>query len=167
MKKANVQTPGTITFVANVGEEGLGDLRGVKQLFNGDAEGSDRSLRVDRRHRRRITNIGVGSHRYRVTFKGPGGHSFGAFGLANPMGAMGRAIAQDRGIRRCRAAEDDVQRRTGRRRHVGQLDSVRSVDGSRHALVRSGVARGGRRQLPEGGRRRGRRGEPALGQARR
>ena len=34
------------------------------------------------------------SHRYRVTFKGPGGHSFGAFGMANPMGAMGRAIAK-------------------------------------------------------------------------
>ena len=47
MKKANVQTPGTITFVANVGEEGLGDLRGVKELFSDDAEGSDRSLRVD------------------------------------------------------------------------------------------------------------------------
>jgi len=41
-----------------------------------------------------VTNVAVGSHRYRVTFKGPGGHSFGAFGLANPMGAMGRAIAK-------------------------------------------------------------------------
>jgi tripeptide aminopeptidase len=41
-----------------------------------------------------ITNVAVGSHRYRVTFKGPGGHSFGAFGLANPIGAMGRAIAK-------------------------------------------------------------------------
>ena len=41
-----------------------------------------------------ITNIGVGSYRYRVTFKGPGGHSFGAFGMANPIQAMGRAIAK-------------------------------------------------------------------------
>jgi tripeptide aminopeptidase len=41
-----------------------------------------------------VTNVAVGSHRYRVTFKGPGGHSFGAFGMANPMGAMGRAIAK-------------------------------------------------------------------------
>mgnify|MGYP003694599895 CR=1 FL=1 len=41
-----------------------------------------------------VTNVAVGSHRYRVTFKGPGGHSFGAFGLANPIGAMGRAIAK-------------------------------------------------------------------------
>ncbi len=52
LKQANVQTPGSITFVANVGEEGLGDLRGMKQLFNDNAEGADRSLRVDRRHRR-------------------------------------------------------------------------------------------------------------------
>ena len=36
--------------------------------------------------------MGLGSHRYRVTFKGPGGHSWGAFGLANPAHAMGRAI---------------------------------------------------------------------------
>jgi tripeptide aminopeptidase len=42
----------------------------------------------------RITNVGVGSYRYRATFKGPGGHSFGAFGLANPIQAMGRAIAK-------------------------------------------------------------------------
>ena len=38
--------------------------------------------------------VGVGSRRYKVTFSGPGGHSFGAFGLANPIGAMGRAIAK-------------------------------------------------------------------------
>ena len=40
-----------------------------------------------------ITRIGVGSRRYRVTFKGPGGHSFGDFGIANPVHALGRAIA--------------------------------------------------------------------------
>jgi tripeptide aminopeptidase len=41
-----------------------------------------------------ITNAGVGSKRYRVTFKGPGGHSFGAFGLVNPAYAMAGAIAR-------------------------------------------------------------------------
>ena len=41
-----------------------------------------------------VTNVAVGSHRYRVTFKGPGGHSYGAFGLANPIGALGRAVAK-------------------------------------------------------------------------
>ena len=94
MKKANVQTPGTITFVANVGEEGLGDLRGVKELFNDTLKDQiDRFVSIDGTGVH-VTNVAVGSHRYRVTFKGPGGHSFGAFGLANPMGAMGRAIAK-------------------------------------------------------------------------
>jgi tripeptide aminopeptidase len=94
MKKANVKTPGTITFVANVGEEGLGDLRGVKELFKTTLKDQiDRFVSIDGTGVH-VTNVAVGSHRYRVTFKGPGGHSFGAFGMANPMGAMGRAIAK-------------------------------------------------------------------------
>jgi tripeptide aminopeptidase len=94
MKKAKVQTPGSITFVANVGEEGLGDLRGVKELFRETLKDQiDRFVSIDGTGVH-VTNVAVGSHRYRVTFKGPGGHSFGAFGLANPIGAMGRAIAK-------------------------------------------------------------------------
>lgn len=94
LDQAKVKTPGSITFVANVGEEGLGDLRGMKQLFNETLKGQvDRFVSIDG------TGLGfahqfVGSHRYRVTFKGPGGHSYGAFGLASPIGAMGRAIAK-------------------------------------------------------------------------
>ena len=94
MKKAGVKIPGTITFVANVGEEGLGDLRGVKQMFNETLKDQiDRFVSIDGTGIH-VTNVAVGSHRYRVTFKGPGGHSFGAFGMVNPMGAMGRAIAK-------------------------------------------------------------------------
>ena len=94
MKKAKVQTPGTVTFVANVGEEGLGDLRGVKELFGATLKDQiDRFVSIDGTGVH-VTNVAVGSHRYRVAFKGPGGHSFGAFGLANPIGAMGRAIAK-------------------------------------------------------------------------
>ena len=87
-----VRTPGSVTFVANVGEEGLGDLRGVKALFRRPAVPIDRFVSIDGGGQH-ITNVAVGSHRYRVTFKGPGGHSYGAFGLANPIGALGRAIA--------------------------------------------------------------------------
>jgi acetylornithine deacetylase/succinyl-diaminopimelate desuccinylase-like protein len=94
LKQANVRTPGSITFVADVGEEGLGDLRGMKQLFNETMKGQiDRFVSIDGTGLG-ITHIAVGSHRYRVTFKGPGGHSFGAFGLANPIDALGRAIAK-------------------------------------------------------------------------
>jgi tripeptide aminopeptidase len=94
LKKAGVRATGTVTFVANVGEEGLGDLRGVKQLFRETLKDQiDNFVSIDGTGVH-VTNVAVGSHRYRVTFKGPGGHSFGAFGLANPMGAMGRAIAK-------------------------------------------------------------------------
>jgi tripeptide aminopeptidase len=94
LNEAHVETPGTITFVADVGEEGLGDLRGMKQLFGETLKGQiDKFISVDGTGLS-ITNTGVGSNRYRVTFKGPGGHSFGAFGMANPIQAMGRAIAK-------------------------------------------------------------------------
>ena len=94
MRDAKVTTPGSITFVANVGEEGLGDLRGMKELFRTTMKDQiDRFVSIDGTGVH-VTNVAVGSHRYRVTFKGPGGHSFGAFGMANPIGAMGRAIAK-------------------------------------------------------------------------
>jgi acetylornithine deacetylase/succinyl-diaminopimelate desuccinylase-like protein len=94
LNRANVVTPGSITFVANVGEEGLGDLRGVRALFNETLKGEiDRFLSIDGTGVH-ITNVAVGSLRYRVTFKAPGGHSYGAFGTANPIHALGRAIAK-------------------------------------------------------------------------
>jgi tripeptide aminopeptidase len=93
MNQAKIQTPGSITFVGTVGEEGLGDLRGVKQLFNDTLKGTiDRFVSIDGTGLG-ITHIAVGSLRYRVTFKGPGGHSYGAFGLSNPIHALGRAMA--------------------------------------------------------------------------
>ena len=92
MNQAKVETPGTITFVGTVGEEGLGDLRGVKYLFNEGMKGEiDRFVSIDGTGLG-ITHIAVGSLRYRVTFKGPGGHSYGAFGLSNPLHALGRAV---------------------------------------------------------------------------
>lgn len=94
LNDAHVKTPGTITFVADTGEEGLGDLRGTKNLFNDSLKGQiDKFISVDGTGLS-ITNVGVGSYRYRVDFKGPGGHSFGAFGMVNPIQAMGRAIAK-------------------------------------------------------------------------
>ena len=93
MKDAGVSTPGPITFVGTVGEEGLGDLRGVKHLFDVELKGQiDRFVSVDGSGYG-ITHVAVGSRRYRVTFTGPGGHSFGHFGNANPIHALGRAIA--------------------------------------------------------------------------
>ena len=94
MRQADVQTPGTVTFVANVGEEGLGDLRGMKALFSETLSGQiDHFVSIDNGGNH-ISTVGIGSRRYRITFKGPGGHSLGDFGLPSPVGALGRAVAK-------------------------------------------------------------------------
>jgi tripeptide aminopeptidase len=95
LNSAGIETASDILFIGNVGEEGLGDLRGVKYLFqkgpykdrirmfvaiDGAGGGDD------------ITHGAVGSKRYRATFRGPGGHSYGAFGLVSPAFAMGHAM---------------------------------------------------------------------------
>ena len=73
LNKAGVSTHGTITFVATVGEEGLGDLRGVKRLFNETLKDKiDRFVSIDGEGLG-VTHIAIGSARFRVTFKGPGG----------------------------------------------------------------------------------------------
>jgi acetylornithine deacetylase/succinyl-diaminopimelate desuccinylase-like protein len=94
MQQTGVQTTGPVTFVANVGEEGLGDLRGMKALFGETMKDQiERFLSIDNAGIH-VSAIGTGSHRFRVTFRGPGGHSFAQFGIANPADALGRAIAK-------------------------------------------------------------------------
>lgn len=90
---AGIRTRHDLLFVGDVGEEGLGDLRGVRHLF---ATSRHRPrirafLTVDSPQVADIVSGGVGSRRYRVTFRGPGGHSYSAFGLVNPMYAMAEA----------------------------------------------------------------------------
>ncbi len=85
---------GRLLVVGTVGEEGPGNLRGVRALFAGPLKDSiDIFLSVDGTGIA-ITNGGVGSNRYRANYVGPGGHSYGAFGMPNPIHAMGRAIAK-------------------------------------------------------------------------
>ncbi len=93
MGSASVQTQGTIYFVANVGEEGPGNLRGVKHLFNKPPAKIDYFISVDGTGLG-LTSRAVGSNRYKVSYKGPGGHSYGAFGMPSPIHALGRAIAK-------------------------------------------------------------------------
>jgi acetylornithine deacetylase/succinyl-diaminopimelate desuccinylase-like protein len=96
MNAAKVLTASDVLFVGNVGEEGEGDLRGVKYLLH-KGKYKDRIklfLAIDGGDQGSITRGGVGSKRYRVVFRGPGGHSYGAFGLVNPAYAMAAAIAR-------------------------------------------------------------------------
>jgi len=92
MEKANIETEADLLFIGTVGEEGLGDLRGVKHLFRDNGPQIDSFIAIDGGTRNRLVFGGIGSVRYKVTFKGPGGHSWGKFGEANPHHAMGRAI---------------------------------------------------------------------------
>lgn len=95
MNEARIQTASDLLFIGNVGEEGLGDLRGTKFLFH-KGKYKDRIkvfVGVDHAvNEANVTHAAVGSRRYRVTFKGPGGHSYDAFGTVNPALAMAGAM---------------------------------------------------------------------------
>ncbi len=94
MDDADLRTNSDILFIGDVGEEGPGDLRGMKYLFReGPYKDAIRMfVSVEGGRQTSITNGALGSKRYRVTFKGPGGHSYGAFGLVSPAFAMGNAM---------------------------------------------------------------------------
>lgn len=101
MNAGHVQTRSDILFVGDVGEEGLGDLRGIRYLFNkGEYKGRIRAFfSLDGGDLYSMTTGGTGSKRYRVTFKGPGGHSYGAFGIVNPMAALAQTVTDLYGIK--------------------------------------------------------------------
>lgn len=90
----NIETKGDLWFGATVGEEGLGDLNGVKALFENKREGIDAFISIEPGSPARITYLATGSRRYSVTYRGRGGHSFGDFGIPSAIHALGRAIAQ-------------------------------------------------------------------------
>jgi acetylornithine deacetylase/succinyl-diaminopimelate desuccinylase-like protein len=93
---AEIQTRGSILFVGTVGEEGEGNLRGVRYLFTAGewAKRVDAFVSFDGPGIDRITNRALGSRRYRVELTGPGGHSWGDFGLPNPVHCLGRVISR-------------------------------------------------------------------------
>jgi tripeptide aminopeptidase len=96
IQSERIPIEGSILFVGTVGEEGEGNLRGVRHLFTKGrwAKHVDSFLSFDGPGLDRITNKALGSHRYRVEVTGPGGHSWGDFGLPNPVHAIGRAISR-------------------------------------------------------------------------
>lgn len=93
LNQSGLKTVGDVVFVGTVGEEELGDLRGVKALFR-DNKSIDGFISLDGLGIDRIVNQATGSRRYRIIFTGPGGHSFSAFGLPSATHALGRAIAK-------------------------------------------------------------------------
>jgi tripeptide aminopeptidase len=96
LNEFKVETRGSILFVGTVGEEGEGDLRGVRHLLTASEWGgsADAFISVDGPGLERITHAALASRRYRVTCRGAGGHSWGDFGTPNPVHALGRAVAR-------------------------------------------------------------------------
>lgn len=127
LNEGRLQTEGTVIFVGTVGEEGLGDLRGVRHLFEHELKGKiTHFVSLDG------TGLGaadgaVGSYRYRVTFKAAGGHSYGQFGLVNPIHALGRAIQK--------LAELDVPDEPKTTFNVGVIEGGTSVNSIAHTAV--------------------------------
>jgi acetylornithine deacetylase/succinyl-diaminopimelate desuccinylase-like protein len=95
LQAENITTERSIVYVATVGEEGVGDLRGVKHLFRAGSELRKAAafISLDGTGRRRIVYRAIGSRRLRVTISGPGGHSWADWGIANPVHALGVAIS--------------------------------------------------------------------------
>lgn len=94
MKHSKIQTEADILFIGSVGEEGLGDLRGVRHIFKDDNLNIASWISIDGGSLGRVNNRALGSKRYKAIFSGKGGHSWGAFGLANPHHASGWAITE-------------------------------------------------------------------------
>lgn len=94
LQESAIRTELPILFVGNVGEEGEGDVRGMRHLF-GDSEWADSieyTLVLDGAGTDSIVSRALGSRRYQVTVRGPGGHSWSDFGVPNPIVALARAI---------------------------------------------------------------------------
>ena len=94
MRELDMRTRQPVLFIASVGEEGVGDLRGVKHLFRPGSpyRGASAFISLDGTGRRRIVYRAIGSRRLRITMTGPGGHSWADWGIANPVHAMGLAV---------------------------------------------------------------------------
>ncbi len=99
LQKQKVETVGDVLFIATVGEEGNGDLRGSKYLFGSKEEHVDGFISVDEASVHGILCGSTGSRRFRVTYTGPGGHSWSNFGNASANHALGRAITKIDGVR--------------------------------------------------------------------
>ncbi|EJU10941.1 aminoacyl-histidine dipeptidase [Sphingomonas sp. LH128] len=94
MDKAGIQTDRDVLFVGNVGEEGPGDLRGMRHLFstNARARAAAGFISIDSSGSGGIVTRGVGSNRYHIVFSGPGGHSYDKFGIVNPMVPLAKTV---------------------------------------------------------------------------
>ena len=137
-----------LLLVANVGEEGEGNLLGMRHLVNQSplAKQIESYVIVDGANTDHITTRALGSRRFEVTFSGPGGHSWSDFGVGNPVHALCRAVALFAETRLDVGAEIVGERRADRRRQRGQCHRPSGALQGGHPLGEQradGAARGG------------------------
>ena len=93
--QAKVELPAPLVFLGNVGEEGEGDLRGVRHFITSSALAGRIAAHIvlDGAGADPAVTQALGSRRYQVTISGPGGHSFTDAGTPNPIAALASALA--------------------------------------------------------------------------
>jgi tripeptide aminopeptidase len=96
LKRSQFKLAANIVFIGNVGEEGEGNLRGMRHLFSSPhwRKAIQSLLVVDGAGTDTFVNQALGSRRFEITFRGPGGHSWSDFGVPNPIVILSRALAR-------------------------------------------------------------------------
>ena len=94
LSEGRVRTNKTIVLAGDVGEEGEGNLRGIRALIEAYGSRLAAVIAVDGASTEHITTQGIASHRFEVTITGPGGHSWSDFGAPNPITALARGIVK-------------------------------------------------------------------------
>jgi tripeptide aminopeptidase len=94
LAESQVQTDKTIVLAGDVGEEGEGNLRGIRALVEAYGSRLAGVIALDGPSADHITTQGIASRRIEVTITGPGGHSWSDFGTANPITAISRGIVR-------------------------------------------------------------------------
>lgn len=97
--ESGVSTTKTIAIAGDVGEEGEGNLRGIRALVEGYGARLSAVIAVDGPSAEHITTQGIASRRFEVSISGPGGHSWSDFGEPNPITALARGIVQFSSVR--------------------------------------------------------------------
>ncbi len=128
--ESSIRTDGTIVFAGDVGEEGEGNLRGIRALVEAYGPRLAAVIAIDGPATTHITTQGVASRRFEFTVTGPGGHSWSDFGAPNPITALARGIVQFSAFR-----TPDVPRTTFNFGVIEGGNSVNSIPGEASVKV--------------------------------
>jgi acetylornithine deacetylase/succinyl-diaminopimelate desuccinylase-like protein len=147
LMEAKVELAAPLIFLGNVGEEGEGDLRGVRHLYQQQALAGRIAAHIvlDGAGADSAVTQALGSRRYRVTVTGPGGHSFTDAGTPNPIAALASALAVLAADATAGGAADYAESGHDSRRHQRELHSGERAGYGRfplHQLGRTGAAGG-------------------------